>query len=447
MVVLNILLFFVAFIAFVFINAQIIVPILYYAPRATWLFYRGEVKGSAIIAQFSAPAIWLFLFFVLGFIWPSSTDFVSSNPYIASANILATVAILWKFVTPKGRAEMEYDFAKNIERYRISPTGPGWENYRPRAETIMNRIEPEPAVNDLSEAKKLNELGMMYFDGDGVEQDYSKAFAYLIQAAEMGNSTAQHNLALMYEDGLGVEQNSANAIGWWTKAAIQGNTGSQNNLGRAYEIGSGVKQNFEEARQWYQLAAEQGFSEAQQNLGMLLSTCDSLPIDHSEAQKWFLKAAEQGEQEAQFRAGLHYHLGVGATQDHFEACRWFAESAGQGHDKAQCYLGTCYENGFGVPKDMKRAAEWYQIASDRGNVDAMLYLGLMYASGDGIERNLDTAMNLLERSVQGGCKPAIEALAFVKRRKHEDDLALDAAVHSKLNQLTQEVRREKKIGG
>jgi TPR repeat protein len=49
-------------------------------------------------------------------------------------------------------------------------------------------------------------LGTMYLDGSGVEQNYVLARKWFGKAAEQGNSVAQHRLGYLYEKGLGVKK-------------------------------------------------------------------------------------------------------------------------------------------------------------------------------------------------------------------------------------------------
>jgi TPR repeat protein len=65
-------------------------------------------------------------------------------------------------------------------------------------------------------------LGLMYYNGDGVEQDYAEAVRWFRAAAEQGRASAQFSLGLMYEDGKGVLQNYAIAHMWYNIAAANG---------------------------------------------------------------------------------------------------------------------------------------------------------------------------------------------------------------------------------
>lgn len=71
-------------------------------------------------------------------------------------------------------------------------------------------------------------------------------FDKLLNAAEQGNSKAQHLIALRYFAGVGVVKNDELAIRWYRRAVIQGNEDSLHNLGLLYcNAGNGVELNIE----------------------------------------------------------------------------------------------------------------------------------------------------------------------------------------------------------
>ncbi|MCD7959462.1 MAG: sel1 repeat family protein [Ruminococcus sp.] len=75
-------------------------------------------------------------------------------------------------------------------------------------------------------------LGVCYFCGHGVTQDYTKAVKWFRKAAEQGLAVAQNNLGWCYEHGEGVTQDYVKAKEWYRKAADQGNAKAKNNLDR-----------------------------------------------------------------------------------------------------------------------------------------------------------------------------------------------------------------------
>ncbi|KAG0041839.1 hypothetical protein BGZ90_009630, partial [Linnemannia elongata] len=67
----------------------------------------------------------------------------------------------------------------------------------------------------------------MYYDGQGVPQDYAKAMEWFCKAAEHGDGHAQYIIGLMYTYGQGVTKNDSEARKWFQKAADQGSLKAQ----------------------------------------------------------------------------------------------------------------------------------------------------------------------------------------------------------------------------
>ena len=113
----------------------------------------------------------------------------------------------------------------------------------------------------------LNNLGLMYAQGLGVEQDYAQALQCYQQAADQGAAQAQSNLAVMYSHAQGVAQDFQAARKWYQAAAEQGLPSAQSSLATLYANGQGGEADYAQALHWYQAAAAQGDGAAQVNLG------------------------------------------------------------------------------------------------------------------------------------------------------------------------------------
>ena len=87
-------------------------------------------------------------------------------------------------------------------------------------------------------------------------------FAATKKAAESGNALAQTNLGLMYYNGQGVPQDYAEAMKWFRLAADQGYGAAQDNLGLMYRDSQGVPQDYVETYAWFSVAAAGGFPNA-----------------------------------------------------------------------------------------------------------------------------------------------------------------------------------------
>ena len=96
--------------------------------------------------------------------------------------------------------------------------------------------------------------------------DYEAAYNEWLPLAELGDAEAQYNLGVLYDEGAGVEQDLPTAISWYQKAASQGFIDAQTNLGMMYYHGHGVERDYRAAAQWFRQAADQGDEEARECL-------------------------------------------------------------------------------------------------------------------------------------------------------------------------------------
>ena len=76
----------------------------------------------------------------------------------------------------------------------------------------------------------MNQLGIRYARGEGVETDTETAASWYRKAAEGGYKFAQYNLGCCYRDGKGVEKNPKKALLWFRKAADQGDSDAKSEV-------------------------------------------------------------------------------------------------------------------------------------------------------------------------------------------------------------------------
>ena len=196
------------------------------------------------------------------------------------------------------------------------------------------------------------------------EPDYAEAVKLVRQAADQGYAVAQDNLGDLYYSGQGVGQDYAEAAKWYRKAADQGYAAAQTSLGKLYYSGQGVGQDYAEAVKLVRQAADQGYAVAQDNLGDLYYSGQGVTQDYAEAAKWYRKAADQGYAVAQVSLGDFYSNGKGEKQNFVEAVKWYRKAADQGNGLAQLYLGHRYMENNGVEQDLTEAKKWYAKAAE-----------------------------------------------------------------------------------
>ena len=109
------------------------------------------------------------------------------------------------------------------------------------------------------------------------------AIEKIIQDAEKGDAEAQLNLGIMYYIGNSVPQNYQKAAEWYTKAAEKGNAQAQWLLGSSYRSGIGVPQDYQKSLEWYAKAAEKGNARAQFELSIMYSSSDIAAHNYKKA--------------------------------------------------------------------------------------------------------------------------------------------------------------------
>src|SRR6266446_3364491 len=84
------------------------------------------------------------------------------------------------------------------------------------------------------------ELGLRYYNGEGVAKDQAEAVKWYRKAAEQNDADAQYNLGVCYEHGEGVTKDPVEAVKWFRKAAQQNDARAQYNLAVGFGTGEGV---------------------------------------------------------------------------------------------------------------------------------------------------------------------------------------------------------------
>ena len=210
--------------------------------------------------------------------------------------------------------------------------------------------------------------GLMIAENEDEGSD--EELAALLALAKDGDGSAQFKLGLMYYHGEGVEQDYSEAFKWYSKAAEQGYAGAQTNLGLMYSEGKGTAQDYVQAVKWYKLAADKGFAEALHDLGFMYYTGHGVSQDFRKAINLWLKAAVKGNTASQNNLGYAYRTGTGVAQDYAEALRWYKLAAEKGCAEALGDLGIMYEKGQGVAVDVPEAVKFYRSAADKGSEEA-----------------------------------------------------------------------------
>lgn len=204
---------------------------------------------------------------------------------------------------------------KNSKSRRDKKSKKGQKEEEPQQKPAAAEEAPTPKTTPPAPQKtapptQAEEAAMAYAKGD-----YATAESIWRKHAEAGDGQAMNNLGVLYDLGQGVEPDMGRALHWFAESAKTGHPSGMSNYGRMLEQGRGIEANPAEAARWFDLAARQGQPEAQYNLGMLYELGRGVSQDFKAAAAWYSRAAAQQQTEALFRLGHFYRIGQGVTKN------------------------------------------------------------------------------------------------------------------------------------
>jgi hypothetical protein len=97
--------------------------------------------------------------------------------------------------------------------------------------------QPGEPANLAIYRETLYAVGMLYWQGECVEQDYAISAVWLKQAADINHPGAQNKLGYLHSTGQGVPQNFAEARRYFEMAAAQGDPDAGHNLDQLFRQG------------------------------------------------------------------------------------------------------------------------------------------------------------------------------------------------------------------
>jgi len=101
-----------------------------------------------------------------------------------------------------------------------------------------------------------DDIGFKYYE-KGL---YDKAFKIWAQEIKQGNKEAMYNMGLLYYFGQGVDQDLNLAFKYCEKAALKGSARAQNNIAFMHMKGIGTKKSYISAYAWSLIAIENGYN-------------------------------------------------------------------------------------------------------------------------------------------------------------------------------------------
>jgi TPR repeat protein len=125
------------------------------------------------------------------------------------------------------------------------------------------------------------------------DQDKKETFAVFQAGANHGDIVSMRTLGILYYNGEGIAQNYAKANEWFEKAADKGDASSMSSLGSLYANGQGVAQDYTKARELFQKAADKGDAMGMTDLGLLYENGQGVAQDDAMARELYDNAVKR----------------------------------------------------------------------------------------------------------------------------------------------------------
>eukprot|EP00898_Chlorokybus_atmophyticus_P003196 jgi/Chlat1/3878/Chrsp26S00303 len=275
----------------------------------------------------------------------------------------------------RGSSELSRDTSKALYYFRqaaaqSSPAGLyglGMMYYEGRGVDINTNV----AMHNFMQAAKLHEpnalyrLGMISLDGAGtMEARHAGAAQRFMAASSQGHLPSMYQLALLQFQGLGVPASSCSvAVKLLKQVAEQGRWSSS--IHEAYSAYTAGK--YRIALYLYLKAAEAGYELAQSNAAWMLDNgygerdirVRPSPSSLERALYYHARSADQGSVHSLLQIGDHHFYGRGTGIDATRAFSLYQQASMLKSAQAHFNMGVMHEHGWGVPQDFHLAKRKY----------------------------------------------------------------------------------------
>ena len=277
------------------------------------------------------------------------------------------------------------DFTLNF--YDVEATEPGHQEYQQGLNHLMGIVNGEP--------------------------DPSQAAMWFMQAAEMDHPDAEYKLGVLFFEGEGVEQNYSQSLTWFTKASESEHRGAQAYLAWMSSLGIGTPLDNAASLDWFLKSLQPSVS-AQSSV--------KKPVIVPESFEWYEIAARKGDPKAQTIVALKYLKGEGVRANDRQGFLWMERAAKLKHPPAQYHLAMLYLEGKGVIQNQEAGLYWLNQAAIADNPEAQFELGLLYLQGKYVSQNYQYAYAWLNLAAAQDLTEAQAAKDLLMDSMSQEDL-------------------------
>lgn len=194
----------------------------------------------------------------------------------------------------------------------------------------------------------------------------------LLQRAENGDAEAQYQLGMAYYNGEGVAKDDYRALDWFKKSAEANHAAANGMCGEFLRTGTATALDPQGAALYFTKGASLGDVFSQYRIGWIFWNTSN----YNDAIPYLRQAADAGNASAKCLLGQSYFNGYGVPEDKVKALALFEEAAYAGDADAQYFASACYGFGYGTAVDVDQAYYYCKRSADQGHEGAIKNLSI-----------------------------------------------------------------------
>lgn len=192
---------------------------------------------------------------------------------------------------------------------------------------------------------------------------FEEAYEILKPYADQGDLEALKFIGLMYWNGQGVEINYIKGCDYFQKASLENDPEAISFLGLCYIDVRGREKNIEEAY----LLLKKGYEGGYREYGKVLGALSFFLNRYEKTLERLLPYALNGDVDAMVWVGVLFRDGKGIEQNHKTACEWFEKALPSKNVQALHNFGDCSYFGLDRLVDKEGAYRYFKEAADLGS--------------------------------------------------------------------------------
>ena len=273
-------------------------------------------------------------------------------------------------------------------------------------------------------------LGLLYYEGELIETDFTKAYRYFFKAYELDHNLSAYYLGQMHWNGQGIDQSTEEAIHYFRITAtnrsleIPKRREALHALSNYYLGFQGESADINAAQYWLMEYAKLGNIDAANKFGDLLLNKKEYKL----ARKHFKRVRKfditKIASHAYYRLSQLYRNGLGGKSNLTLAEKYLNKAIELNDPLALCDQG----NQAHIQNDFQAAFRYWNLASNNSSAEAAYNLGCYYYAGTTCPKDANKAQELFRKSSALGNPQATFALALLGYNEIPDAPSLEEAL-------------------